>query len=305
MANETVTLKLPSGESVDFMVPGGMSDAEVKTFVLSKRPDLFQSQSPAPQNPPGTPDAMFQARQGIRNIIPNPAPTPSSIVPAQGGGAHLLQAPNPGAGPAMPDPRAQQFQEGQEAGFKQAGTDAALAFGTAGLGSIIPSAAKAGKAFQAVSEAAGKVPIEVGEPGAIALRAKELQSAGGRLPKVIGDFLQRATDPVKGPITFDEARDFYQNASRISSEEAQRLTGPMHRQVAQFTSALGNAIEQAAGKVGMADTFSGAMRQYHNAKVATEGIQWTRDAMLELIKKAAGPGAVGYGVGKAISGGKK
>src|SRR5713226_8302923 len=40
---ETVTLKLPSGEEVDFIVPAGLSDAAVKTFVLSKRPDFFVS----------------------------------------------------------------------------------------------------------------------------------------------------------------------------------------------------------------------------------------------------------------------
>src|SRR5437899_9634655 len=60
---ETVTVKLPSGEAVDFVIPGGMSDAEAKTYVLSKRPDLFQ----APGGQP--PDAMAQARALIAKPI--------------------------------------------------------------------------------------------------------------------------------------------------------------------------------------------------------------------------------------------
>jgi hypothetical protein len=45
--NETVTLKLPSGEMVDVIVPAGLSDAAIRTLALSKRPDLFQSQEPS------------------------------------------------------------------------------------------------------------------------------------------------------------------------------------------------------------------------------------------------------------------
>jgi hypothetical protein len=40
-ATETVTLKLPSGEAVDFIIPAGLSDAQAKGFVFSKRPDFF------------------------------------------------------------------------------------------------------------------------------------------------------------------------------------------------------------------------------------------------------------------------
>src|SRR5207247_2994286 len=60
---ETVTVKLPSGEAVDFVIPGGMSDAEAKTYVLSKRPDLFQ----APGGQP--PDAIAQARAQIAKPV--------------------------------------------------------------------------------------------------------------------------------------------------------------------------------------------------------------------------------------------
>jgi hypothetical protein len=40
---ETVTLRLPSGEEIDAVVPAGLSDAAVRIYALSKRPDLFAS----------------------------------------------------------------------------------------------------------------------------------------------------------------------------------------------------------------------------------------------------------------------
>lgn len=38
---ETVTLRLKSGEQVDVVVPGGLSDEDVKSYARMKRPDLF------------------------------------------------------------------------------------------------------------------------------------------------------------------------------------------------------------------------------------------------------------------------
>src|ERR1700756_4142933 len=46
-SNETVTLKLPSGESVDAIVPAGSSDAQVKALMQQKHPEFFK-QSVAP-----------------------------------------------------------------------------------------------------------------------------------------------------------------------------------------------------------------------------------------------------------------
>lgn len=38
---ETVTFKLPTGEEVDAIIPGGLSDADAKSFIQMKRPDLI------------------------------------------------------------------------------------------------------------------------------------------------------------------------------------------------------------------------------------------------------------------------
>jgi hypothetical protein len=48
MANtETVTLRLPSGEEIDAVVPAGLSDSQIRAWTVSKRPDLFVSRGKA------------------------------------------------------------------------------------------------------------------------------------------------------------------------------------------------------------------------------------------------------------------
>jgi hypothetical protein len=48
---ETVTLRLPSGEEIDAVVPAGMSDAEIRVFTMAKRPDLFEKLRKSPGQP--------------------------------------------------------------------------------------------------------------------------------------------------------------------------------------------------------------------------------------------------------------
>lgn len=50
-SNETVSLKLPSGEMVDAVVPAGYSDQQVKLLMQMKRPDLIAP--PSVPNPAG------------------------------------------------------------------------------------------------------------------------------------------------------------------------------------------------------------------------------------------------------------
>jgi hypothetical protein len=48
---ETVTLQLPSGESVDALVPQGMKDEDVKSLMQQKHPEYFQKAAPAAAAP--------------------------------------------------------------------------------------------------------------------------------------------------------------------------------------------------------------------------------------------------------------
>ena len=61
---ETVTLKLPSGETVDVIVPSGLDDSQVKALLRQKRPELF---GPTQE----LPDTMAQAREmSLRALSP-------------------------------------------------------------------------------------------------------------------------------------------------------------------------------------------------------------------------------------------
>jgi len=169
---------------------------------------------------------------------------------------------------------------------------------------VIPTAEKAGAKFAEVMGAAHSVPININLPGDVALRYRDLKAAGGGNVKVMEDFLKRVTDPDKGPLTYQEARDFYSNATRISADEAQKLTPVMRRQVSIFTKVLGDSIGSAADQVGKLEQYQNAMNEYHNAmriRALGEGAKKALTSEAAKIAAAAGAGAVGaYGVREAL-----
>jgi hypothetical protein len=180
--------------------------------------------------------------------------------------------------------------------------------GVSAAASKIPSAERAGAAMNAVKAAVGSHTIDVGEVGNTALRAKQIAEAGGRMPKVINDFLRRATDPAKPPITYEEARDFYTNATKIASGEYTQFSGPMKAQVAEFTRKLGSALNEVAERAGRGEQLQQAMNEYSNAMKMKGAAQTAKDI---VMKKILPSGAVGAGIAggemlvKQVFGGKK
>src|SRR5215475_13946697 len=61
-STETVTLQLPSGESVDAVVPSGMSDDQVRTLMQQKHPEFYQQQARSVESPITTPPLTTAAR---------------------------------------------------------------------------------------------------------------------------------------------------------------------------------------------------------------------------------------------------
>ena len=74
------------------------------------------------------------------------------------------------------------------------------------------------------------------------------------------------TNPGKSPIDYNEARDFYSNVSRLSADEAQKLTPVMKRAIGQFAGDLRDTISATAEGVGKGDQLEGAMQLYGRAK---------------------------------------
>jgi hypothetical protein len=162
---------------------------------------------------------------------------------------------------------------------------------------MIPSEARAGAAFDQVMGAARNVPIDVAAPGQVALNIQQLAKAGGAMPKVVRDFLNRVTDPKQPPLTFEQARDFYSNASRLSADEFNRLTPNMKRQVGNFRDALDNSLYKAAGQAGKADLYRSAMNEYRKSM----GMQRFGREVKSVAKSEIGKG-LGIGAGSLAAG---
>jgi hypothetical protein len=198
---------------------------------------------------------------------------------------------------SMPSPWSTPEEFSQQAGgdpWRAAGRVAGFAWpevvgagvgGGASLVSKLPRASRAATALEEVDQAAGHLPVDVNNPGQVALNAQKFAKSGSSLPKVIKDYLTRVTDPNQPPLTFSEARDFYTNATRVSANEAGRLAPPMWKRVNDFRDALHSSLQKTAEQVGMGDAYSQGIKEYSQA-MKLRGM-WNKAKPL-LWKTAAG-----------------
>lgn len=144
-------------------------------------------------------------------------------------------------------------------------TAAELALPVAEAAQAIPQTARAAKNFQAVMGAAKDLPVDITAPGNVALRIQQLAERGGSMPMAVRKFLVRITDPDQGPLTYEQARDFASNISRLSANEYGRLTPVISREVANLRVALNQAIGQTASRAGKGAEYAAAMNEYAKA----------------------------------------
>ena len=173
-----------------------------------------------------------------------------------------------------------------EVGASVAGGGPAVAKGAA----AVPTRAKAGRLFQQVMENVGDQPADLAKTGNQALRIAQLADRGGTMPKVVRNFITRATDPTKPEPTYREMRDFYSNISRLSADEMKRLTPQMKRELGELRALLNEALAEVAAKGGQERTYRTAMRQYAMAS-----------RIREFAEKAAKYGAGIAGAGAAYN----
>lgn len=168
------------------------------------------------------------------------------------------------------------------------------------IDAVIPSAARAAGKFQDVMGAAKNIPIDITKPGNAALDFKALSDAGHGPSPIINKFISRVTNPNLGPMTYDEARNFYTAASgKLAPEQAMKLTGQARWALARFTAALGDSIEGATAQVGKLAQYQSAMAEYHRAMQVRAVADAAKDlAKNKLIRGAAG--AVGFGAGASL-----
>lgn len=155
-------------------------------------------------------------------------------------------------------------------------------------------------AFQEVMGAAKNVPIDTTAPGNTALQIKNMADRGGSLPKVVNDFLKRATDPSKGPVTYEEGRDFASNAGKLSVDEMNKLKPAMKRMIGQFAGDLGQANANAADEAGKLPVYQNAMQNYSTGMQRQAAIKLLKGKLAQGAAGAVGGGIGGYAVTKGV-----
>jgi len=130
----------------------------------------------------------------------------------------------------------------------------------------VPSTARAGQAIENVTNAVGNAAVDVNAPGQSALRIQELGTRGSQRPKVIKDFLARTTDPNQPPLGFQEARDFYTAATRMSKNQYNKLAPPVKKVLGEFVGNLHNSLtDTAETTAGMGSEYENAITEYARA----------------------------------------
>lgn len=157
----------------------------------------------------------------------------------------------------------------------------------------VPTTARAGKLFEEVMGAAGKVAVDAEAPGAAALRIADLAEHGGRKPKIVNDFLKWVTDPNKS-FTYEEARKFATNLGQLSVQENLSTNPALKREINEMRVVLNKAIADAAQKAGKGAEYKAAMRGYSSAKRIAQMGEDVLDAGKRAIPYATAGGLAEY-----------
>lgn len=173
---------------------------------------------------------------------------------------------------------------------------AEMAVPVGGALNAVPRMARAGKNFQKVMSTAKGVTLNVEGPGQVALRIQQLAERGGTEPRAVGKLLRRMTDPERGPMNYEEGRDFYSNISRLSANERQSISPVIQRELGNLRESLNSSLQDAAGTVGQGDRYAGAMKEYARAAK----LRSYKDTLIDALKRGALPTA-GAGLGGAAA----
>lgn len=158
---------------------------------------------------------------------------------------------------------------------------------------LLPSTEKAAGILEDVAKAANHIEVpHINRPLTEAIRIRDMANSGATMPKVVRNFLQRLSKPE--PLTYKEARQFYENATRVSFDESNRLTPKAKYLLGKFTKALDTSIHEAAKTVGKGDEYAKGMRAYHSAAKLKD---FTSRVKTEVLPRAAKGAAYTVGAG--------
>lgn len=277
MPQQTMRVTAPNGRTLTIKGDRVPTEAELRDIFSKAGVDTEQA-SETPKQPVGFMDALKASPVGA-------AVTDAASFLMRDGG------PQPGGkvfGRTMTDPALAERIDTAEvmaAPLSPAGPMNAVRAGAMS----VPTRARAGAKFQQVMSKVGQETVDVSGPGASALRIQELAERGASRPKVVFDFLKRATDPTKGEPTYQEMRDFYSNISRLSADEMKRLNPVVRLEMGKMRVALDRALAKTAAKGGMESVYREAMKDYAMAS-----------RIRELSEKVFKYGAGLVGAGAAV-----
>jgi hypothetical protein len=167
--------------------------------------------------------------------------------------------------------------------------------------SAIPNAARAGRAFNDVAKVANKLPVDTSAIGNVALRIADFAQHGGGTqwgPAPVRQFIQYMADPKKAPLTYEVAREFASNISKLSVNEAMKMSPVIAKEVAELRVVTNRAIADVASKAGKGAEYAKAMNEYAKAKKLSGLI----DTAIDSAQKGVPYGIVG-GSAAAVGGG--
>ena len=158
---------------------------------------------------------------------------------------------------------------------------------------LLPSTEKAGKMLQEVEKVAGHLPLNLSSVGKEAADIQQMAKSGGTMPKVVRDFINRVNRPGNPPLTYSEARKFYENAiSKFSPDiRANPIKGKARYMLGKFTKSLDQSIQEAADQVGAGQQYAKAMRAYHNASKFESAAKNTGKVATKIGKIGVGAAA--------------
>lgn len=150
--------------------------------------------------------------------------------------------------------------------------------------------ANAGKLFNQLRGQIGQHTVEMTDKLGDALTdIKMAADSGTTLPTPVNKFVTRIADLEKGPLSYEEARNFYHNVSDLAASDRMAMNKNAQRLVLQFKSALGDTIANTVDKAGKLQTYQDAMQGFASGAKMQEKLNQVKD----LVVKGAGTAALG------------
>jgi hypothetical protein len=173
--------------------------------------------------------------------------------------------------------------------------EAAIPVGKAA--SAVPRLSRAKQNFETVMAAAKDIPINVEKPGEVAMRIAELAQHGGGTnwgPAPVRQFIQYITDPKKPEMTYQVARDFASNISRLSSKDLASIPPAMMREIHDLRVTLNLAVGDAAKHAGRLGEYRDAMREFRAAMQMRDAAKYVGKKVVKALPYAALAGGAAY-----------